>query len=432
MFICSLSLFALSFNKVRAYADYGDTPLNILVTPFNSSAVTNYTIPADYNDNFMLEVINTTQIKITNLTKNISRTYNYSLRQFLVYGDFEVQIASSLQANGTWLFDTYSVVDALSFEVYDVESWGVTPIYADVGQLSHTSFIRSLSSTFLWNYISNIDYSPIYFNRQPKASPLTYTNVYYGKTALIQETESLTRVVFGVSDTVDLSDYKASLSDLSHMLSDAYPDSNNSVNVYIYNAFNVSMVDMPLFPTDTPPPQFLNVSLVVFEMHRDAEGYIYQKLLLYDSLSNLLFETIYKADYDSPYYPNIYQPNLVADLLSDNYSKGYSEGIATAEKLKEQYKDEGFTLGYYEALEQYGFYINGSYVSGAEAYSMGYNKGTSEGFETGGFLFVLSSAFSGVAMLLGIELLPNITLGMIVAVPLVFGILFFILGKKKE
>lgn len=112
----------------------------------------------------------------------------------------------------------------------------------------------------------------------------------------------------------------------------------------------------------------------------------------------------------------VYHPDLVSDYyFNDGYEKGKADGLI-----------DGYNDGLMSAQELY----KDSWYNQGKA--DGYNIGISENISTGGFVTILSSAFIGVSTLLGIELLPNITLGMIVAVPLVFGILFFILGKRKD
>lgn len=186
-----------------------------------------------------------------------------------------------------------------------------------------------------------------------------------------------------------------------------------------------------------------------------------QRIVFYDAFDNELSSTsvygrlVGRFDYSIPvgaysfnYYvlvegplPSnyVYEWNKVAyvgykDLLttySQAWQEGYDEGYDYG-------KDDGFNEGYHEGRD-YGYELGK--VETIDLYkdewfeqgkSVGYAEGLDENISTGGFMMILSSAFLGVSTLLGIELLPNITLGMIVAVPLVFGLLFFILGKRKD
>jgi len=64
-------------------------------------------------------------------------------------------------------------------------------------------------------------------------------------------------------------------------------------------------------------------------------------------------------------------------------------------------------------------------------FNKGYQKGIIEQDATG-FSALLTTVFDGLGALLAIELLPNIHIGAIIAVPLVFGVIAFILGKRKD
>ena len=67
-----------------------------------------------------------------------------------------------------------------------------------------------------------------------------------------------------------------------------------------------------------------------------------------------------------------------------------------------------------------------------EAYMRGKFDGQLESNDELGFGGLLSASFIALSSLLAIELLPNISLGMIIAIPIVFGVIAFILGRRKE
>lgn len=120
-----------------------------------------------------------------------------------------------------------------------------------------------------------------------------------------------------------------------------------------------------------------------------------------------------EMDYIVPIYP-YNRLDYIIDIIE--HSEGY-----TYEDLVREYGrgyEEGYELGY-----------DTGYNKGD---SDGYNRGISENMETGGFGLLLKQTFIGLGSFLGIELLPNITIGAIIAVPIVFGLIAFILGRKKE
>lgn len=73
-----------------------------------------------------------------------------------------------------------------------------------------------------------------------------------------------------------------------------------------------------------------------------------------------------------------------------------------------------------------------AHIDEQKAYNKGYNKGLSDSFEESGFDGLLSGLFTGIGTFLSIQLLPNISIGMIIAIPVVFGVIMFILGKRKS
>ena len=156
---------------------------------------------------------------------------------------------------------------------------------------------------------------------------------------------------------------------------------------------------------------------------------------------------------------------------SSEYQQGYDDGFLDGEDYEQGYNDgyndgnnEGYNVGYMHG-EQAGYYLgyDDGYDDGfldGENYEQGYNDGYNMGREDygirigddwktadwwgsyqyaqglyatdgTGFVSLLSAIFGGLGDLLSIEILPGIYIGAIVAVPLVFGIIFFILGKRK-
>lgn len=92
----------------------------------------------------------------------------------------------------------------------------------------------------------------------------------------------------------------------------------------------------------------------------------------------------------------------------------------------------GYTEGQQVGIQQ--GYKNGFEDGENHGYKNGYNIGLNEGINTQdmGLLNLLTIVFSSFGTFLSFEILPNITLGGIVTIPLVLGIIFFIIGKKGE
>lgn len=114
---------------------------------------------------------------------------------------------------------------------------------------------------------------------------------------------------------------------------------------------------------------------------------------------------------------------------SVGYSRGYTAGLDDGEVIG---YNQGYTAGYGDG-EVVGY--NDGYDYGYNSgYDLGYNDGyqaaVNDGSTDFGIKSLMSGLFVGLGSLLSIELLPNISIGMILAVPVVFGIIAFILGKR--
>lgn len=180
-------------------------------------------------------------------------------------------------------------------------------------------------------------------------------------------------------------------------------------------------------------------------------------------------ETFYNSGYESGLYDgyaNGYQAGYDQGYLvgmnenETSYGQGYNQGYDIGyRKGKWEGQEEGFNKGWQGGLEtgkEIGF--NNGYKEGVstvyengfggvinpdtnnpydETASYPYGQGYNDGLlstESGGLWAVLFSAILAPFQVLGIEMLPGVTLGMIVAVPLVFGLLAWILsaGKSKK
>ncbi len=119
-------------------------------------------------------------------------------------------------------------------------------------------------------------------------------------------------------------------------------------------------------------------------------------------------------------YESIYL-RYVFDLDGNNPELGYEVGYG-----------DGFVDGYdYGINKVYNYGFTGTDFTDNQSYP--YTQGFNDGIETASdntFFGIISQVFAGLGTFLAIELLPNISIGAILAVPLVFGIIFFIIGKR--
>lgn len=112
---------------------------------------------------------------------------------------------------------------------------------------------------------------------------------------------------------------------------------------------------------------------------------------------------------------------IVIENLDAQYDMGFNAG-----------KQSGINQGKELGKQEYGINFNGLWRTAEWYGNYRYNKGLSENVEAGGFGMLLSSAFTAVGAFLSIELLPNISIGALVAIPVVFGVVMFIIGRRKE
>ena len=110
------------------------------------------------------------------------------------------------------------------------------------------------------------------------------------------------------------------------------------------------------------------------------------------------------------------------DGYDDGYTKGYNKGL-------EHSYDVGYDDGYEDGKAD-GFEI-GQIAGYNDGYAVGYSDGLSETTDKN-FGRLLGGVFAGIGAFLGINLLPGISIGAIIAVPIIFGIIAFILGRKKD
>lgn len=145
--------------------------------------------------------------------------------------------------------------------------------------------------------------------------------------------------------------------------------------------------------------------------------------------------------------PRIYFSNDSNDFLNDvagglmsyGYASGYRFGYSMGQyEFENQDYQDGYTEGWNASiLENKDHWVNTGVLMGyQDGYAIGKQDGYDIGFPEGqatdfGFTTLLASVFVGVGSFLSINILPNISIGAIIAVPIVFGIIYFIIGRRK-
>ncbi len=188
------------------------------------------------------------------------------------------------------------------------------------------------------------------------------------------------------------------------------------------------------YPLSGSPFTYTNVDfMAVKKFSNKLELYINNDTYTYQPYNTRIegFRAEYIADWD-------YQ-----DGYNDGYNIGYQEGREAGYNAgSETGYEHGYIVGYDEGWEEgneIGY--NGGYQEGHEAgyqegheagYNIGYNAGINEQLDDKDFTVLLKSVFLAIGTFLGINLIPGISIGAIISVPIVFGIIAFIIGKRKD
>jgi len=170
----------------------------------------------------------------------------------------------------------------------------------------------------------------------------------------------------------------------------------------------------------------------------------------FDRVKNLTLDQIieYANGYESLSPSNDIEGKDINFYTSKDYftyndwvlTQVYDHGISTVPKSDNTYYNNTESMDYRSGYgEAWGLGYDLGYSEGSGrpltpeeesiVYNWGYNAGYQAGQENHSVGGLLKQAFGGVGKLLDFELLPNLTIGGIVIVPLLLGLVFFILRK---
>lgn len=205
-----------------------------------------------------------------------------------------------------------------------------------------------------------------------------------------------------------------------------------SIEGFEYILYDIYVDDIETFEADIYLSFDLYISINDYE-----EYYIYENDIYYENTTtesyNINFSNTDSYDYVDE-MQNLVDGNnrftryLVGGFIipfeyENAYNDGYNDGVTETEdyyeeliipEIKEEYEEIGYNNGY-----DYGLEIG---------YNNGYNDGVVAGSNNFNILNLIRSLFDLVWSVLSVEMLPNIKLIYIVAIPLVLSVLKFILG----
>lgn len=135
------------------------------------------------------------------------------------------------------------------------------------------------------------------------------------------------------------------------------------------------------------------------------------------------YATVYSAWTGQASYDAGYQDGL-DDAVDFDDNDFYNQGY---EDAKTEYENSGYDVGYEDAKTDYY----------QPRYDAGYNVGKSAGYQDGlndseanPLLSMLIGSFSAIGVILDINILPGISIGMLILIPVLFGIIAFIIGRR--
>lgn len=208
----------------------------------------------------------------------------------------------------------------------------------------------------------------------------------------------------------------------------AYLFTNNNEKVY--------MIDFPdyFFPplgVSYDSPQFF-----VFPAKNQVLPNIQTLVWENNQLIDILYEPVNLVWYGSRIY--VYEK----DILLFDFRPGVDYYTFTYRVASENIQDN-YINGYEDG--QVDLYVTGSLYNGFnEDGSFDYNNGYDNGFDLGLtagdtgsattsiFSVVISAIAGGLGLVLGFELIPGFTIGLFVMIPLLFGLLFFIIRGRGD
>lgn len=152
---------------------------------------------------------------------------------------------------------------------------------------------------------------------------------------------------------------------------------------------------------------------LIFRLGGDKNGYYYESDDIYYYISDALLETI-----DISHDLKIEVPQSIIEQLQSRNVKYISYALKGNETLEE--------FNFYLDTDLFGYSINYD-----QAYNTGYSLGYNNGYASALNFEWIKTAFNCVDQVLNIKLIGSITLGNIIAIPLIIGVVKFVIGWFK-
>jgi len=193
------------------------------------------------------------------------------------------------------------------------------------------------------------------------------------------------------------------------------------------SSFTARMVEQGLMPTATVR---LYSPLDSFSQTLYADDFIsfnYQYInISFDDFIGYGTSTDYRIEFKFTYD---YHPSVTSSSIASTYTNTYF-GLYDSSYFNFIPIDDTYLVGYAVGVSDG---TESGYISGYDAgVSVGYSQGYIDGQSENGLFDALLNAVFGVGQLLAIEIFPNVYIGYFALVPLVFGIIGFVLSLRTK
>lgn len=206
---------------------------------------------------------------------------------------------------------------------------------------------------------------------------------------------------------------------------------NIGISFFDYQLHGISKDDIEGFEADVN---------LYFDIYIEIDDYndnvIYENEISYEDNDlvyyNVVFSGVTSDNYVSSMQSLVNGPRFIryiagSILIPFEYENGFNDGYFEGTTETEDYYEELIIPEIKEEYEEIGY--NKGYDYGLEiGYNNGYNDGVIAGSNNFNILNLIRSLFDLVWSVLSVEMLPNIKLIYIVAIPLVLSVIKFILG----
>lgn len=418
IFICSAMLFLCNLEKNKVYADYNEVSNN-------PDAIVNFN--QYYSGSQPIHIVSDTTTRTNKYIQNSFSTNNSDIWYFYSNAPAVVKFTIVLYNNGTYV-TYYDYSGSYLFSASDVNYDSIIIQINTVGVCDGNYYFNfiNISQMFGQNNEPNINqcreiFVTDYYNYST-GSPMSL-NTFVGYNQALQDIFSSYKYQLSMN-ALTLSTYS-----IDYKNEESYFDYNNS-NWYFFNTFAVPLfttlnsgatitIDYRFYVYELSEAWFLNV--MIYNGNEYITIYTSPEQVDTSREQNMSFTL--PLDTDTLYFNIVYNNQIKTDANAIVYKFNVSANQLDINSMIYN----SFLSGQKDMARQY--------QVGGERYNEIYRQGVADA-ESNGSVFdsswaFVASAFSGIGELLSTELMPNVPIGLFVALPLLLGLIFFIVKLTK-